>query len=276
MIQASEAEWKLVTDLLQSRFGLVYDSVRREYLSARLSARLAALRLRSLAEYYHFLLFHPERAAEEPLFRQAATNSETYFFRERHQLDLLAREVAPKLAPTLAGRPLRVLSAGCSSGEEVYSIAITMSEDGPPGARFAVHGIDLNPLRVEQARAAVYESSSLRACDADARRRYFEPRGPRMVLRPRFRSSVEISEGNILELRSATPYHVIFCRNVLIYFSERALHEAVTRLCASLVPGGFLFVGHAESLIHRRPELEARVIAGTVVYRKPEAPGEAA
>ncbi len=270
MSTGSDAEWKLVTDLLHDRFGLAFDAVRREYLASRLLPRLSTLRLHSLAEYYHYLLFHPERAAEDAFLRQAATNNETYFFREAYQLDVLARHVAPGWHRQLGGRPLRVLSAGCSSGEEPYSIAISLAERGPPGAPFQVHGIDLNPARVLQARAAVYHEPSLRACDGDGRRRYFEPRADGGAsLRPRYRAHVELAEANLLELRPGTPYHVIFCRNVLIYFSERALHQAVTRLSACLADGGYLFLGHSESLVHRRPELEACCVNGTIVYRKP-------
>jgi chemotaxis protein methyltransferase CheR len=269
VIVADDAEWKLVADLIHDRFGLAFDGVRRDFLASRLVPRLRQLRLCSLAEYYHYLLFHPERHDEDAFLRQAATNNETYFFREAYQLELLARHVAPLWVARLGGRPLRVLSAGCSSGEEAYSIAITLAERGPPGAAVQVDGVDLSPARIAQAQRAVYGEPSLRACDADARRRYFEPLGDGgFALRPRWRAGVRCREANLLALPDLGVYHAIFCRNVLIYFSERTLHAAVSALLAHLADGGTLFLGHSESLINKRAELEALCVRGTVIYRK--------
>lgn len=277
----SELEWKLVLDLLEERFGLTFDGVRREFLSSRLLPRVDALGLRALSEYYRYLIVHPEREQELTQLRRVVTNNESYFFRERAQLDALAGEVFSRHIRA-HGRPLRVLSAGCSSGEEAYSIAILLAQAaaarGAMDDAFIIDACDLNPARIESARLASYEEPSLRSCDVRARQRYFAqtPRG-RWELRPRYRTGVRFLEAN-LAARTAEwhpdlggPYDAVFCRNVLIYFSERGLERAVSRLLERLAPGGYLFLGHAESLVHRRSDVVPVRLHDVIAYARVEA-----
>jgi chemotaxis protein methyltransferase CheR len=276
----SELEWKLVLDLLEERFGLAFDGVRRDFLSSRLLPRVDALGLRALSEYHRYLLVHPEREQELTHLRRIVTNNETYFFRERAQLDALADEV---FSSDIRGhnRPLRVLSAGCSSGEEAYSVAIVLAQAaaarGTIDNAFIVDGCDLNPARIESARLGSYEEPSLRSCDEGTRQRYFsQPSVGRWELRPRYRTGVRFLEANLAARTEwhpdlAGPYDAVFCRNVLIYFSERALHLAVSRLLDRLAPGGYLFLGHAESLLHRRSDVVPVRVHGVIAYARVEA-----
>jgi chemotaxis protein methyltransferase CheR len=272
VIGAGDSEWKLVADLLEQRFGFACDDTRRPVLESRLRGRAAELRMQSLVEYYHFLKFHPEAAAELGTLRRTLTNNETYFFREKHQLDLLVRHVVPGLA-TPPDEPLRVLSAGCSSGEEVYSIVIWLQQAGLELGRrtWQVDGCDLNPARIAQAREGVYDPGALRACDAAARERHFEPDGARFRLRSRHRTGTRFFEANLAEAGGAWMlgrYDAIFCRNVLIYFSPRAFDAAIGLFARCLAPGGWLLLGHSESLIDRRADFAPVVLDGSVVYRR--------
>src|SRR5438552_13022095 len=159
-----DADWKLFSDLIRERFGLVFGGVRRPFLEVRIAERLGALKLSTVAEYYRYLLYHPARDLELEALKLLVTNNETYFFREAHHFSLLIDHLLPALAPELASRPLHVLSAACSSGEEAYSLAIALQEAGlqARGCTWQIDGCDLNRKRIAQAREAVYESASLR------------------------------------------------------------------------------------------------------------------
>lgn len=273
MSRVDAAEWKLVTDLLEERFGLTFAGVRGEILESRLQPRLRAHRLDSLRAYYHFLRFHPDGEAELVALGGRLTNNETYFFREPHHFELLAGRLVPERRPTLEGRPLRILSAGCSSGEEAYSIVISLQNAGLElsGPAWEVDGCDLNRDRITQAREAVYDAGSLRACDEEACRRYFREVNGRYHLRERHRKGARFFEANLRAPNGVlgwAVYDVIFCRNMLIYFGERAFASAIDLFARSLRPGGYLLLGHSESLLDRTTEFEPVSAAGGVVYRK--------
>lgn len=268
-----QAELKLLTDLIQERFGLMFSGIRMEILESRLRPRLRELRLATLREYYQYLRFHPDREREFARLPAMVTNNETYFFRETHQFDLLIRHVIPERRPLLRGRPLRLLSAGCSSGEEPYSLSIALHNAALPlaGLPWEIDACDLNPERIGRAHEALYADSSLRACDEDARRRYFtqEPGGFR--LKDRYRRGVRFFHTNLLAPNGALGwaiYDAILCRNLLIYFSEEAFADAIRLFARCLAPGGYLFLGHSESLLDRKSPFAPAMLGGAVVYRK--------
>ena len=271
-----QAELKLLTDLIQERFGLMFNGIRMEILESRLRPRLRELRLTTLRDYYHYLRFHPDREAEFARLPAMVTNNETYFFRETHQFELLIRHVIPERRPLLRGRPLRLLSAGCSSGEEPYSLSIALHNAALPlaGLPWEIDACDLNPERIARAQEALYAESSLRACDAEARRRYFteDPGGFR--LKERYRGGVRFFHTNLLAPNGALGwaiYDAILCRNLLIYFSEEAFADAIRLFARCLAPGGYLFLGHSESLLDRKSPFAPALVGGAVVYRKLEA-----
>ena len=274
MTLALEAEWKLLTDLIEERFGLSFTGVRRDILASRLTSRFQALQCGNPLEYYYHLKSHPERDRELGQLAVTLTNNETYFFREAHHFECVARHVLPAMQDELRERPLRILSAGCSSGEEPYSLVMSLQASGldallPHG--WEVDACDLNPARLAQARAATYEETSLRSCDADTRRRYFTQEGSRFVLRERHRTGVRFFACNLaapVMPLGAGRYDVILCRNMLIYFGEAAFLTLIERFARALVPGGLLMLGHSESIIDRTPSFQAVVLNGMVVYRR--------
>jgi chemotaxis protein methyltransferase CheR len=277
MITLSDEEWKLLSDLFTAHFGLIFPPARRDMLEFRLRARVQALHLASFGEYYRYLARHPDRDAELRELPRVITNSETYFFREAHQFEILTDHVVPQLSRP-PGRPLRVLSAGCSSGDEVYSIVISLQNAGIGRlgtAAWKVDACDLNPVRVLQAQEGVYDAAALRACDEAMRKLYFEEKDGRYVLRPRHREGARFFEANLIgaepDLPNA-PYDVIFCRNVLIYFSDEAFDQAISRFNGWLMPGGYLFLGHAESLIGRRDDFRPVRTGSSIIYQKVRSP----
>ena len=272
MNAADDAECKLLSDLVQEHFGLSFSGVRRDILASRVRPRLAALRLGSLLDYYHYLRSHPLRDGELDQLARHLTNNETYFFREAHHFDIIVRHVVPPLMPELRTRPLRVLSAGCSSGEEPYTLAIALQDAGLElrGVSWENDPCDLNRDRHARPRDASYEGGALRACSDEALRRCFEERDGRRVLRDRYRKNVRFFEANLATASSVgcPPYDVVLCRNLLIYFDDAGFDRAVGVLGRVLAPGGYLLLGHSESLIDRSDEFMPQWLEGAMVYRK--------
>jgi chemotaxis protein methyltransferase CheR len=201
------------------------------------------------------------------------TNNETYFFRETHQFDILIRHVLPPLKPSLKARPLKILCAGCSSGEEAYSLVIALQNAGLPmaGITWEIDAHDVSPERIARGREAVYDQSSLRVCDPETRRRYFTFDAGRYQLKERYREGVRFFETNLIApqtILSRAVFDVILCRNMLIYFAPSAFDSIIDAFAQSLRPGGYLMLGHSESLLDRNTPFVPVLLEGGVVYRK--------
>jgi chemotaxis protein methyltransferase CheR len=267
------ADLKLLGDLIQERFGLAFDGVRQEILGSRLQPRMRELRIETPRAYYEYLRFHPQRDAELDRLPALVTNNETYFFRETRQFEILIDHVLPERRAAAPARPLRLLSAGCSSGEEPYSLAIALHDAGlpPAGRSWEIDACDLNPERIGRARQAIYDETSLRACDPETRRRYFTDQDGRFRLKDRYRAGLRFFQSNLLApgFTLEPPYDVILCRNLLIYFCDSAFERLIGLFARSLAPGGYLFLGHSESLFDRGTEFLPVVMGGSVIYRKP-------
>ena len=268
------ADLKLLGDLIQERFGLTFEGIRQEILASRLGPRLRELHLDSARAYYEYLRFHPLRDAEFDRLPTLVTNNETYFFRETRQFEILVEHVLPERRALGPRRPLRLLSAGCSSGEEPYSIGIVLQQAGhAPGRAWEMDACDLNSERIARAKEGAYEEGSLRACDPETRRRYFTEEGERFRLRQRYRAGIRFFQANLLAPGFALErgaYDAVLCRNLLIYFGDAAFDRLIGLLGRSLLPGGYLFLGHSESLFDRSTDLLPVVVGGSVVYRKPQ------
>jgi chemotaxis protein methyltransferase CheR len=197
---------------------------------------------------------------------------ETYFFRHAEQCQAYA-----ELLPAIAARRghVRVLSAGCSSGEEPYTLAMLARERLADPHAVSVHAFDFNPAALVRAAKARYSRWALRATSAAQEQRWFVADGREVELVPEIKRAVAFHEANLLTDGAWTRerYDVIFCRNVIMYFSEERALGAVQRLTRALAPGGYLFLGHAETLRDRASELELCCSHGTFYYRR--ADGEA-
>lgn len=206
-----------------------------------------------------------ERAVLEAIC-QGLTINETYFFREPKHFDAL-RQLLPNLAALQ--RPLKMLSAGCSSGEEAYSLAMTAQEVlGPLGQSFEVLGIDIDAEALERARQGCYRSWSFRDEGMQRARAYVEHRGDLWCVRESIRARVTFEQLNLIERFPSGPFAVIFCRNTLMYFTTEHRNAIVRRFTEELLPGGVLVIGSAETLERLPSELERVTIAGAFLYRK--------
>lgn len=173
---------------------------------------------------------------------------ETWFFRDRSAFAALARLAREQRDLPADQPPLRLLSAPCSSGEEPYSMAMTLLEQGLPASRFRIDAIDISLAALDRARRATYGRHAFRGVQAAERQRFFQPAGQGWALRPEIRDCVQFRQGNLLHcLRQiSTLYDVVFCRNLLIYLHDGAIESLLSAIAGLLRPGGLLLVGAAE------------------------------
>ena len=241
--------------LIAERLGLACADWQAERLPSLLRERVRKGQFDGPDAYLDQLASPDASPKELGALAEQLTVGETYFFREHRQIDALFHVAVPDLLRRRqAGAPLRFLSAGCSSGEEAYTLALAIrqhSDDvGPLNA--TILGIDMNPAALKKARQGSYSVWSLRATPDRIRDKWFVPSGDGFRLRPEIRSMVTFEQRNLLteDISFWKPgaFDVIFCRNVTIYFSSETTRAVVARIERSMVPGGFLFLGHSETL----------------------------
>jgi chemotaxis protein methyltransferase CheR len=234
------------------RIGLQFDDARLGLLGEVLQRRLDTLGRPSDA--YLGGLEHEPSGGEIAALARELTVGETYFFRNNEQFRALAEVVLPeRMRLHRVPGVLRLLSAGCASGEEAYSMAIVVRETIPdPAWEVVIRAVDLNPAALEKAARARYSSWSLRDTPPDVRRKWFRVDGRELILDDAVRTAVRFDNANLASndpgLWQPAAYDAIFCRNVLMYFAPEQMSAVIARIARSLAPGGFLFLGHAETL----------------------------
>jgi chemotaxis protein methyltransferase CheR len=239
--------------LVGARMGLFFDDDKVELLAEVLRERLEARGLEQPDTYLDQLA---TRGGEEVgALARRLTIGETYFFRYLDHFRAFADVVLPDRARYQGvRRQLRILSAGCASGEEAYTLAILLREHLPDVGSWdiRIRGIDINPAMIAAAGRARYSEWSLRETPAVMRERYFQRHGREFHLDEQVRSSVTFETRNLLDedpsFWQPGSFDVVFFRNVMMYFAPDVMRAIVTRITASLTPGGFLFLGHAETL----------------------------
>lgn len=253
--------------VVRSRFGFSFEGTGQSHLAEVLARRVAAAQMEP-QDYLEALERGAARSELQSLAEELTVN-ETYFFRNAEQLR--AFEAVAVATCAREQRPLRVLSAGCASGEEPYSLAITALGTLPP-EQFSIHAIDVSPSMLERARRARYAAWSLRDTPPEIRARWFSVEGREMALVPAARARVTFEEQNLVAPRAGlfveSAFDVIFCRNVLMYFDRAMAREVLRRFATSLVPGGYLFLGHAENLRGMSDDFTLRHSHSTFYYRR--------
>jgi chemotaxis protein methyltransferase CheR len=268
------ADFRLIRELVNAHCGIMLGPETRQVVERRLRDRLSALGFSSFGEYYQ-LLRHDERGrAELDEAIDHVTINETYFYREAYQLSAFQKEILPALrrAPQPRER-LSVWSAGCSTGEEVYSIAIATREADVFDTRSVrIFGSDISRRCVAHARKGVYGSSAFRAMPPLLRRRYLIDRADGAHVNEDLRASCQFGHINLLNMPRTSVIgrvDVIFCRNVLIYFDDVSRRRVIEMFYDRLLPGGYLLLGHSESLLNVSTAFELVHLREDLVYRKP-------
>lgn len=271
----SSEEFARLCDFFYRRTGIVFTEAKRYYLERRIAERIRATGADDFASYFVRLRMDVGREIEQVI--NAVTVNETYFNREDHQFSCLSRDLMGLRAAQLkAGEPIRIWSAPCSTGEEPYSIAIWLLENWPQVDAYDVEimGSDIDTRVIAAAREGVYGLRAISRLAPEVVSRYFEKVGDgRWQIIPELRESVAFSPINLvdpLHTRAHGVFDVIFCRNMLIYFSEESRRITAENLYESLKPGGFICLGHTESMSRISPLFAVRRFADAIVYQKPE------
>jgi len=276
----SEEEFRLIRDIIYSHCGLFFDSDTKYLLEKRLSRRLQLYQLQTFKDYHYFLKYDRKKDQELSDLMDVLTTNETYFFREAFQLKALTDEILPELkaAKEQKGeKTLRIWSAGCSTGEEPYTIAMLIMEMGIfHGWRVEVVGTDISNRVLQHSRKAVYGKSSFRTTEDRYVRRFFQEQEDGFRVNDEVRELVTISHLNLFDqnrLALLGKMDVIFCRNVIIYFDQTAKKKVIDIFYRMLHEGGYLLLGHSESLMNISTAFTLRHLKNDMVYQKPSYSG---
>lgn len=284
-----QAEFESLRDLISGKVGLYFPDEHAYLVARRLLPRLQALGLAGFSDYQDYLCNAalPERERQDEwqaAFEQLATR-ETYFLRERHQLDALRDDLLPRLHRAhRTDKRLRILSAGCSTGEEVYTLAAVLAEtDLFSGWDVQVVGADLSALALFRAEQALYQASSFRAAPDAWIQRHFCKTAAGWLVNPAVRRLCSFLLVNLSQPSSTWPtglldgpFDVIFCRNVQIYFPQAQREHLLTGLCQRMTDAGVLFLGHAELLRSTSLPLVLDRAGGEICYRHIASPAAVA
>jgi chemotaxis protein methyltransferase CheR len=264
---------------VEERVGLCL-SEHPDHLARVVRERMVATGSRDFAAYDALLTASAESSKELRAIVEILTVGETYFFRNGDHFRALVEHAIPGRLREAGRRPLSVLSAGCASGEEPYTIAILVREHFPElgPSDITITGVDVNPAAIAKARRARYSPWSLRETTQAVQSRYFRTEGADAALAEEIRRMVEFEERNLFDVDvrfwASMAFDIVFCRNVIIYFSQEKLGEAIARLGHVLGPGGYLFLGHSESLRGMTDDFDLHNTNNTFYYqrRDPYAP----
>jgi chemotaxis protein methyltransferase CheR len=276
LIPLPEDVFRLLRDFIHDYCGIFFDDGSKFLLERRLNRRLEQHQLKSFEQYYHFLRYDRKREEEIVVLVDNLTTNETYFFRENAQLKAFSDEILPELrSRNAAKKSLRIWSAGCSTGEEPYTIAILLLESGNWWRDWQVEimGSDINQRVLHTARKGMYKKGSHRATPPDMLQKYFieEGKGDYRII-DAVRQLVSFSYVNLLDPHKISlirDLDIIFCRNVIIYFDRNAKKKVIEIFYDKMQEGGYLLLGHSESLINISTSFTLRNLQNDMVYQKP-------
>ncbi len=275
-VRLSDRVFQRLGTYIERKYGIKMPPVKRIMLESRLQKRLRVLNMKSFEEYTRFV-FNSDHGQDELVnMVDLATTNKTDFFREPHHFDFLVNNALPALSERYDSgqrRPLRLWSAGCSTGEEPYTLAMALSEHAgnTPGFRFDILASDLSTSALEAGRDAIYSQEKVDPIPYALKRKYLlrsRDRKSNLVrMTPDIRSNVRFEQMNFMDehYSPADRMDIIFCRNVIIYFDRPTQRRILCRLADNLLPGGYLFVGHSETLNGLGVPVEA---VGPTVHRK--------
>jgi chemotaxis protein methyltransferase CheR len=276
-ISMSDEEFRLLRDFVYQHCGLHFTEESKYVLEKRLGKRLEHHRLKSFKDYYYFLRYNDRHKGQELAeVIDILTINETYFFREDFQLKTFTQEILPEIRSRKekqGDRKLRIWSAGCSTGEEPYTIAMLVL-DVPffHDWQIDIIGTDINQRVLQTARKGLYGTFSFRTTDPFYQRRFFSESNGKYRIADRVKNLVTISHLNLFDTSRIAllgEMDVIFCRNVIIYFDFSAKKRVVQSFLRRLKPEGFLLLGHSESLMNISNAFVLRHFTHDMVYQRP-------
>lgn len=259
----SNKEFKLFQEIIYRETGIHMSDMKKKLIVARLSKRLRALDLGSFTEYYEYLKDSPDADKEIVNLINRITTNKTNFFREKHHFDFLSHELFPHMISRgeISGtRQLRIWSAGCSSGEEPYTLAMVAAEafKSRRGWDIKILATDLDTEILQQAIEGVYSTQSVLPIPKEYLLRYFDRYNGGYRVNDALKSSVTFRKLNLMDASfpMKKPFDIIFCRNVIIYFDTQTKEQLLDKFYLHLKDRGHMFIGHSESLMHMKDKFK--------------------
>jgi chemotaxis protein methyltransferase CheR len=275
-IPMSDEEFRQLRDHVYQYCGLHFTEDSKYLLEKRLGKRLQHHGLSTFKDYYYLLRYNPQKEQEMTEVVDALTTNETYFFREEFQLKTFTQEILPELRrrkEAQGQKKLRIWSAGCSTGEEPYTIAMLLLETpGFADWQIEIIGTDISQRVLQGARRGIYGTSAFRSTDPVYQQRYFTEVEGKFRIADQVRRLVTISHLNLFDsarILLLGKMDVVFCRNVIIYFDLVAKKRVIESFHDRLHPEGFLLLGHSESLMSVTNAFVLRHFAHDMVYQRP-------
>ena len=266
-----------IRDLIYQVAGIFHPDTKLRLLFDRCGRRMKELKTATLREYFEHLTIRPTRQTELVSLLNEITIGETCFFRSQPQLDALQQIILPKIIEAKAKLPirrLRIWSAGCSTGEEPYTLSMVLQEESQSRLKdwgIEILATDLNERSLAHAKNAIYGAYSTRHLTPYYRQKYFMPAGDQLQVQPQVRNSVTFSRLNLSDDARMTfmkSLDVIFCCNVLIYFDLASKRRVIQHFFNNLLPHGYLFLGHSESLYGVNDDFRLVHLPGATAYIK--------
>ncbi len=265
-------------DLIYEACGIFFPDGKRYFLESRFARRMEAVGVSSYFEYLRYLRQSPQKNEEMKKLIEEITTNETSFFRNMPQFQALQTIILPKIVETKgkAGfKKLKLWSAACSSGEEPYTLAMILNEKLPTllaGWMFDIHATDINDQVLAKAREGIYGDYALRSTVDYFKNKYFTQQGPNYIITPNLKKYIRFQNLNLYDdskMVFMKGFDIIFCCNVLIYFDQSSKKKVVQHFFGNLNQGGYLFIGHSESLYGINNDFKLHHFPGGVVYQKP-------
>ena len=275
-IKMTDDEFRQLRSFIYDHCGLYFDLESKYVFEKRLSKRLDHHHMNSFKDYYYHLRYCRDNGVELSIVIDLLTTNETYFFREDFQLKTFTDEILPELMRKKRGtgnRSLRIWSAGCSSGEEPYTIAMLVLQNQELRRwNVEIIGTDISRRVLSLAREGVYGQTSFRNTDDFFIQRYFTEHDGKLRISDQIKRLVTISHLNLFDdsrISLLGKMDVIFCRNVIIYFDLEGKRKVISTFHNQLTEGGFLLLGHAESLMNISTDYDLRHFTHDMVYQRP-------
>ncbi|OGW49906.1 MAG: chemotaxis protein CheR [Nitrospirae bacterium RBG_19FT_COMBO_42_15] len=274
-IELSDEIFKLLKDLIYKSSGVWFDENSKDILRMRLTNSVQRHQFKSFKDYYYFLRYDREKDAELASLLDIVTNHETYFFREMPQLKAFSEEILPEIIDIKkkeGSKDIKIWSAGCSTGEEAYTIAMLFLESKMfNNVNIEVFATDISHRVLHSARKGFYQKHSFRTTDSEMIAKYFIQEENGCKISDKVKEKVNFGYFNLLDSDKSAFINrmdVIFCRNVIIYFDMPAKKKVIEMFYEKLSNLGFLLLGHSESLINISTAFTLRHFKNDMVYQK--------
>jgi chemotaxis protein methyltransferase CheR len=272
--QLSKRNFEALSKFIYSYSGIKMPLSKSTMLEGRLRRRLRVTGIATFDDYCDYLFNHDGIEREAIYLIDAVTTNKTDFFREPKHFDYMRDVALGDIMRQFSERRLRIWSSACSTGAEPYTLAMVMSDylqSQAPDRDYFILATDLSTDVLQKAQKGIYSSDMMAPVPPDMMRRYVmratNAHRQEMRVAPMLRQKVGFARMNLMDAKYpiGDPMHIIFCRNVLIYFDKQTQQQVLTRLCNSLVPGGYLFIGHSETVSGF--DLPIRQVANTIFKR---------